>query len=130
MIVVDTSVWIGLFRRIESPQVQTLRGLGDQVILVGDVVLLELLRGEDNDQRADRIAREMRAFTGASMLGPRIALDAARNYRALRRLGITVRSTADTIIATYCIDRGYQLLHQDRDFDAFEKHLGLAVLHP
>jgi predicted nucleic acid-binding protein len=41
---------------------------------------------------------------------------------------VTVRKTIDTVIATRCIDSGFQLLHSDRDFHAFEKHLGLRVV--
>ena len=55
------------------------------------------------------------------------AIQAARNFRALRALGVTVRKTIDTVIATRCIESGYELLHSDRDFDPFAKHLGLRV---
>jgi predicted nucleic acid-binding protein len=59
--------------------------------------------------------------------GREIAIRAARNCRALRKLGLTVRNTIDTVMATRCIDSGYTLLHSDRDFDPFLKHLGLRV---
>jgi predicted nucleic acid-binding protein len=52
----------------------------------------------------------------------------AENYRLLRRRGITVRKTIDCLIATFVIERGFSLLHSDRDFDAFEDHLGLHVV--
>ena len=42
-------------------------------------------------------------------------------------LGATVRKTIDTVIATRCIESRYDLLHDDRDFDPFVKHLGLRV---
>jgi predicted nucleic acid-binding protein len=58
-------------------------------------------------------------------IGPDIAVEAALNYRRLRALGITTRKTIDAAIATRCIMSGYALLHDDRDFDAFETHLGL-----
>ena len=62
-------------------------------------------------------------------LGTReIAIQAAKNFRALRRMGGTVRRTIDTVIATRCIESGYDLLHNDRDFDPFAKHLGLRVV--
>jgi len=54
-----------------------------------------------------------------------IAIQAARNYRRLRSLGVTVRKTIDTIIATRCIEDDFTLLYSDRDFDPFVKHLGL-----
>jgi predicted nucleic acid-binding protein len=60
--------------------------------------------------------------------GKEIAIQAANNFRALRRHGVTVRKTIDTVIATRCIEGGYDLLHNDRDFDAFAKHLGLRVM--
>jgi predicted nucleic acid-binding protein len=59
--------------------------------------------------------------------GQEIAIQAARNFRALRDLGVTVRKTIDTVIATRCIASGYHLLHNDRDFEPFVTHLGLRV---
>ena len=44
------------------------------------------------------------------------------------REGVTVRGTVDVIIATRCLSEGFRLLHSDRDFDAFEEHLGLQVV--
>lgn len=62
-------------------------------------------------------------------LGDRaIAIQAARNYRTLRALGITTRKTIDTIIATRCIEGDYALLHSDRGFDPFVTHLGLRTV--
>ena len=62
------------------------------------------------------------------MLGPERAVVAAQNYRDLRRRGVTARKATDVAIATFCILEGYALLHNDRDFDPFEKHLGLQVV--
>ena len=41
-----------------------------------------------------------------------------------------MRSAIDCLIATYCIREGYSLLHNDRDYDPFERYLGLKVIHP
>jgi predicted nucleic acid-binding protein len=41
--------------------------------------------------------------------------------------GPTPRKTIDIIIATFCIARGHELLHQDRDFEPLVAHLGLRV---
>jgi predicted nucleic acid-binding protein len=41
---------------------------------------------------------------------------------------VTVRKTIDTMIATRCIESGYDLLHSDRDFAPFVQHLGLRVI--
>ena len=67
------------------------------------------------------------SLTVVELGGRQIALQAAKNFRALRKLGVTVRKTIDTVIATRCIASGYTLLHNDRDFDPFVKHLGLRV---
>jgi predicted nucleic acid-binding protein len=48
----------------------------------------------------------------------------------LRTRGRTVRKTIDCLFATFCIVNDHTLLHSDRDFDAFEQELGLAVLYP
>jgi predicted nucleic acid-binding protein len=68
------------------------------------------------------------SLTVVAMGGQEIAIQAAKNFRALRKLGVTVRKTIDTIIATRCIESGYDLLHSDRDFDPFTQHLGLRVV--
>lgn len=59
--------------------------------------------------------------------GREIAIQAARNFRTLRKAGVTIRKTIDTLIATRCIESGYDLLHSDRDFDPFARLLGLRV---
>ncbi len=47
----------------------------------------------------------------------------------VRRRGITVRKTVDCFIATFAIENGFSLLHNDQDFDPFEEHLNLEVVH-
>ncbi len=69
----------------------------------------------------------MREYTVVPLLDADLAPRAARNYRKLRDLGITVRKTADIIIGTFCIEHGHALLHDDRDFEPMEKHLSLMV---
>lgn len=64
------------------------------------------------------------------MLDLDLALQSACYYRSLRKLGITIRKTIDCFIATYTIANGHDLLHSDGDFDPFEAHLGLRVIHP
>ena len=64
------------------------------------------------------------------MVTPELALQSALNYRTLRREGVTVRKTIDSLIATFCIENEHDLLHNDSDFDGYEKHLGLRVVHP
>ncbi len=128
MIVVDSSVWIGLFAGVNTPQVERLLAVEDRTqILVGDIVMLEVLRGARSDSAARRIEHGLRQFDLARMLDPDIAVSAAGNYRRLRALGVTIRSTVDVIIATYCITYGHHLLHRDRDYDHIARHLALAL---
>ena len=98
------------------------------VPLVGDLILLELLQGARDDGHAARIERNLRQYPIVSMLDEALAVQAARNYRILRARGITVRKTIDVIIGTFCITGGHSLLHDSRDFNPMEAHLGLRVV--
>lgn len=129
MIVVDSSVWIANLRGLDSPAVHRLRSFGpDEEIVVGDLILLEILQGARSERHARQLRRDFEAHGIHPMLNEQIAVQAAANYRALRALGATVRKTVDLIIATFCIEHGHEILHQDRDFSHFETHLGLQVL--
>jgi predicted nucleic acid-binding protein len=128
MIVVDSSVWIAYFRNQRSPAVEALRGVNPNQIVLGDLVLLECLQGARDENHAAKLEAGLRAFTIEPMLNDALAVEAARNFRRLRTLGVTPRKTTDLIIATFCIARGYALLHQDRDFEPMVTNLGLRVV--
>ncbi len=126
MIAVDSSVWIDYFNGRTTAQADRLHAaLGEQPIVMGDLVLTEVLQGFRSEQAFLRAHRLLRAFPVVSMLGPTLAVRAARNYRALRAAGVTVRKTIDVMIGTYCIERKLPLLYSDRDFDPMVDHLGL-----
>ncbi|MFC5421313.1 PIN domain-containing protein [Bosea eneae] len=128
MIVVDTSVWISLLRDRGTPQVERLLAIRNRSeILLTDLVLLELLQGSRDDRHASRIERDLSVFEQVAISSLELAPIAARHYRRLRTRGITIRKTADLIIASYCITHGHHLLHQDRDFDPFAEHCGLLI---
>jgi predicted nucleic acid-binding protein len=129
LILVDSSVWIGYFKGDITPQTEMLdRLLGREDLVIGDLILVEVLQGFAEEPEFQQ-AREVLASVAIVELGGRqIAIQAARNFRMLRKLGVTVRKTIDAIIATRCIESGYELLHNDRDFDPFAKHLGLRVV--
>jgi predicted nucleic acid-binding protein len=129
MIVVDSSVWIGHFRDRDIEPVRKLRGLRnpDQVI-VGDLILVEVLQGARDDRHAAQLERVLRAFKIEAMLSDELAVRAARNYRTLRSQGITVRTTIDLIIATFCAEYGHSLLHDDRDFTPLASWLSIPVV--
>jgi predicted nucleic acid-binding protein len=130
LIVVDSSVWIANLRNHMTPQVARLIELsGREPLIVGDLVMLEVLQSARDEVHAARIERNLRQYVTRPMLTDEIAVKAARNFRALRASGVTMRKTIDLIIGTFCIESGHRLLHDDRDFVAMEKFLGLAVVH-
>jgi len=106
------------------------RELGRQRFGLTDLILCEILQGLRDEQDSNRVLRELRRFELFESGGEELAVAAARNFRNLRRQGHTVRKTIDCLIATYCLRHGHSLLHRDRDFDHFEKILGLVVIHP
>lgn len=131
MILVDSSVWIDYFNGRTTPQTQSLEHLlGAQPLLVGDIILAEVLQGFRSDPDFEQARQALGQFEQVSLLTPALAVKSARNYRSLRKQGITVRKTIDCFIATYCIENRHKLLHCDADFDSFETHLELAVYHP
>ena len=98
-----------------------------ETIVIGDIVLLEVLQGASSEARASTIETWLRRFDVVGMLDNALAAVAAAQYRRLRGLGITPRSTPDLIIATWCIAHAVPLLHRDRDFDAMAGHIGLPI---
>lgn len=131
MIVVDSSVWVDFFNGRSTKATRLLRDdLPREEIVVGDLILGEVLQGF-RDPTSLRSAEDLlTSFGYFDMVGRDVAMHAAAGYRLLRRKGVTVRKTIDMLIASACIRHGFSLLHQDRDFDAMEEHLGLSVLHP
>jgi predicted nucleic acid-binding protein len=131
MLVVDTTVWADYFNGVVNPQTDYLdRVLESTPVLVGDLILAEVLQGFRDDADFEKARRALGRYLQAGMVGPELALQSARNYRQLRRRGVTVRKTIDSLIATYCLENEHELLHNDSDFDGYEKHLGLRVVHP
>ena len=131
MIVIDSSVWIGNLRNHDTGAVRKLRALDpmQSAIVVPDLVLLEVLRGARDEASAARIERNLSKFDIIQLGGKPIAVSAARHYRRLRGMGITIRSCIDLLIGAFCIERGASLLHHDRgDFELMAKHLGLRCL--
>lgn len=129
MILVDSSVWIDYFKGVDSRETGILEELlGSEDLLIGDLILAEVLQGFQTDREFRKAEELLRTLVLVDLVGIEIALKSARNFRRLRSLGVTVRKTIDCVIATSCIESGYRLLHNDRDFDAFQKHLGLKVV--
>ena len=129
MILVDSSVWIDYFRGTGSVAADSLdQLLQTEPVAIGDLILAEVLQGFAVERDFAEARKLLTALKVVTLGGEALAIEAARNHRRLRALGFTVRKTIDTLIATWCIENDGALLHNDRDFDAFEKHLGLRCL--
>jgi predicted nucleic acid-binding protein len=101
---------------------------GTPHLLIGDLVLCEVLRGILDPREHALVKDVLLSFEVVTIGGADLALEAADHYRALRRLGVTLRKTIDLLIGTYCIAKDCALLHSDRDFDSMTQHLGLRAL--
>jgi predicted nucleic acid-binding protein len=129
LIVVDSSVWIDFLNGRGAPHVRSLRALlGGEEIIIGDLMLCEVLQGLKSEREAEEVEALLRRFEIAPMAGDAVAVAAARNFRILRRRGITVRKTIDLLIGTWCIANHRPLLHNDSDFHPMAQHLGLIVV--
>ena len=93
--------------------------------LIGDLILTEVLQGFISERDFDQGRQLLASIPLISLVGEDVDVQAARNFRTLRTLGITIRKTIDTLIATSCIEKELSLLYTDRDFDPFVQHLGL-----
>ena len=128
MLVVDSSVWIDFFNNADHPAVDLLQHMldhGEVRIVVPDLVLFEVLRGFRQEHSHRQARRLMESLSVEDTGGAALALVAAQHYRSLRAQGLTVRSGIDVLVASFCIENDYALLHRDRDFSAFETHRGL-----
>ncbi len=102
MIVVDSSVWIDFLKGRNAPHVRRLRAvLGTDEVIVGDLMLCEVVQGLDSERAAREVEALLRRFDIVPMVGDAIAVAAARNFRSLRRRGITVRKTIDLLIGAW-----------------------------
>jgi len=130
MVIVDTTVWIDYFAGTVNPETEWLeREATSQRLGLTDLNLCEVLQGIRNDREFKRVREDLLAFDVFTTGGGGMAIEAAENYRLLRQRGYTVRKNIDCWIATFCLINGHQLLHRDRDFDPFEKVLGLRTVH-
>ncbi len=129
MILVDSSVWIDYFNGRKTTKTDWLdSALGDEQIIVGDLILTEVLQGFQSDHDFKTARKLLLDFPFMEMVGQELAIKSALNYRFLRKKGVTVRKTIDVIIGTFCLNYQLALLHDDRDFDPMEKYLNLKIV--
>ena len=131
MIIIDTTVWVDYLRGTSSPHAEWLESnLMSERFGLTDLILCEVLQGVVSDVHCHAVQKELQRFEVYETGTIELAIEAAANYRRLRAAGRTVRKTIDCLIATFCLVGGHALLHHDRDYDPFEEHLGLSVIHP
>jgi predicted nucleic acid-binding protein len=131
VVIVDTTVWIDYLRGAGNPETVWLdRELTHQRFGLTDLILCEVLQDVRDSSAFLQVRDELLNFHVFSTGGPDLAIAAAGNYRTLREQGHTVRKTIDCLIATFCLEGNHELLHRDRDYNAFEKVLGMRVVHP
>jgi predicted nucleic acid-binding protein len=129
MIFVDSSVWIDYFNGRITKQTDLLDTLlGNELVVIGDIVLTEVLQGFQDDRDFIKAGKLFDSLYFMPMLGKKLAIKSAENYRKLKKKGVTARKTIDVIIATFCIENNLLLLHSDRDFRIMERHLALKVV--
>jgi len=129
MVVVDSSVWVDYFNGRVTKQTDLLDSLlGNELIVIGDIVLTEVFQGFRSDKDFKKAKKLLDCLMFREMLGKELAVKSAENYRHLRKKGISVRKTIDVVIATFCISSNLPLLHDDRDFEPMERHLNLKVV--
>ena len=131
MVIVDGTVWVDYLNGRSTRQTTWLdRELDRQRLGITDLILCEVLQGVRGEARAVEVRARLLTLEVYSTGGIDLAVATASNYRTLRARGRTPRTTIDSLIATFCLVNGHELLHNDRDYDHYEQLLGLRVVHP
>ncbi|BAY11888.1 type II toxin-antitoxin system VapC family toxin [Calothrix sp. NIES-2098] len=117
MLLIDTSVWIGVFRDRSGQVRQHLETLiADREVFLTRFTQLELLQGSLNEQEWTLLSTYLETQDYIE-LTPNSWQAAARIYYDLRRQGLTVRSPIDCCIAQAALENNLLLIHNDRDFE-------------
>lgn len=128
MVIVDSSVWIDYFNGRDTAQTNKLDDLlSSEAVGLGDLILVEVLQGFREDKDYQIAKQLLTSLTVFNLLGSDIAVKSVNHFRSLRKRGVTVRKTADVVIATFCIENNYPLLFSDKDFIPFMNFLGLIA---
>jgi predicted nucleic acid-binding protein len=128
MLLIDTSVWISVFRDRSGQvrqQIETL--IGNQEVLLTRFTQLELLQGSLNEQEWTLLSTYLETQDYIE-LTPHSWQAAARIYYDLRRQGLTVRSPIDCCIAQAALENNLLLIHNDRDFETIARVRSLRHL--
>ena len=120
MVLVDTSVWIEVFRKSPRVQLESLVDFDDIVTCLP--VIQEVLQGFDSEPAFLRARESMLALPIVeSPFGVDVYAQAIDLYRTARRLGLTIRSGVDCLIAACALRHQLEVFHCDRDFDVLAR---------
>jgi predicted nucleic acid-binding protein len=113
-------VWIELFRQSSKLQLESYVDF-DEIVTCWPVIQ-EVLQGFDSEPAFLRARESMLAIPIVEpALQQDIFMQAVDLYRTGRRLGLTMRSGTDCVIAACAIRHQLEVLHCDRDFDLIAK---------
>ena len=119
MFLIDTSVWIEVFRKYSKLNIESVVHFDEMVTCLP--VIQEVLQGFDDQQAFDTAREAMYSFPVIeSPLRSEVFEDAIDLFRLARRRGYTIRSGTDCLIAACAIRSRLTVLHCDRDFDSLE----------
>ncbi|MDZ7696982.1 MAG: PIN domain nuclease [Deltaproteobacteria bacterium] len=128
-ILVDTSVWIDFFNGVSSaPQAALSKLLEEEEdVCISAYILTETLQGFNHDAEFKVAKRHLLHLQILGLSIPESYVSAARLYRVCRRQGVTIRKTADCLIAQTAIQYGMPLLHNDKDFNRIASVSSLRI---
>lgn len=117
MVLVDTSVWVDYLNNGQHPSALVL----EELLKAYDVAICppiyrEVLQGIKNDKDFVRIKSILLNLHLVQHNPYEVAESAASLYREMRKKGVTIKSTADVVIAMYAIKSSAAILTLDSDF--------------
>ncbi len=129
MVIIDTSAWIEYFGN-GNPQIvaKVDQCLAQNLVGIGDLIYCEVMQGIRSPQQRKTVSSLFASLPHFDMVGFQIAEKSAANYRLLRSKGVTIRKTIDVLIGTFCAEKGFDLIHNDSNFNLMARHIGLYVI--
>lgn len=130
-VLVDTTVWADYFNGVVTPRTDYLHEiLGWAPVVTADLIVAELLQGFTGEEEWETARRALLCFPVYDVGGRDLAVQSAVHQRILRGKGALLPDTVDCLLATFCIQNNFALLHSDPGFEPFERYLGLKLPDP
>lgn len=126
MPLIDTSAWVEYLRDSDSATCNEVDRLLNFEPALCDAIRMELLAGA----RDEKNVAQLEKFLARATVIKTESVDydnAAAIYRACRKLGLTIRTHIDCLIAAIAIRTDTDLLHNDSDFEAIAQVTKLKI---